>query len=417
MNLNTKPGLRHLLLLELFGIALSSDSAFGLGFRIPNQDAEATARGNAFVATADNPSALYYNPAGITQLEGQNVQFGLHTISVNSHFTAATGNLEADTDFEIQPVPELYYVYSPKDYPLAFGLGVYVPFGLGLEWPEDVVFRNFAIEGRLQYVTVSPIASRSFSCFSSTRCTMKHTKSSARSMSPARSRYATSGSTIQNSVRCRRVFDEFRFRGNGFAYGAKLGLLWQPHPQWSFGLSYFSPTTVKYRGNSTAKPFFSQKYGTSAELEFPQFIMGGISFRPTTNWNVEVGVDWTDWDTLDSITFKGTVFGDVPLALNWESSFLAHFGVSRYLQHGYWFGAGYFFSQNSTSDADFNPILPDTDLHVGSLGFGKKGEHWNWAISAQIIAGPSRHISNGNSADGSYQFFNQAVNFSLGYHF
>ncbi len=401
MNLNTKSGLRHLLLLELFGIALSSDSVFGLGFRIPNQDAEATARGNAFVATEDNPSALYYNPAGITQLEGQNVQFGLHTISVNSHFTAATGNLEADTDFEIQPVPELYYVYSPKDYPLAFGLGVYVPFGLGLEWPEDVVFRNFAIEGRLQYVTVSPIAAWRIN--------------SALSIA--------AGPTVNFSTAMLRngiglvPGDEFRFRGNGFAYGAKLGLLWQPHPQWSFGLSYFSPTTVKYRGNSTGKPFFSQKYGTSAELEFPQFIMGGISFRPTTNWNVEVGVDWTDWDTLDSITFKGTVFGDVPLALNWESSFLAHFGVSRYLQHGYWFGAGYFFSQNSTSDADFNPILPDTDLHVGSLGFGKKGEHWNWAISAQIIAGPSRHISNGNSADGSYQFFNQAVNFSLGYHF
>ena len=36
------------------------------GFRLPNQDPEAIARGNAFTATADNPSAIYYNPAGIT---------------------------------------------------------------------------------------------------------------------------------------------------------------------------------------------------------------------------------------------------------------------------------------------------------------------------------------------------------------
>src|SRR5262245_56879978 len=50
---------------------------FGIGFRIPNQDAEAIARGNAFVATADNPSAIYYNPAGITQLEGHNAQIGV----------------------------------------------------------------------------------------------------------------------------------------------------------------------------------------------------------------------------------------------------------------------------------------------------------------------------------------------------
>ena len=136
MNVNTNYGRGLVMVLGLFGCSHPSDSVFGLGFRIPNQDAEATARGNAFVATADNPSALYYNPAGITQLEGQNVQFGLHALSVNSHFKAATGSIEADTDFEILPVPELYYVYSPKDYPLAFGLGVYVPFGLGLQWPE-----------------------------------------------------------------------------------------------------------------------------------------------------------------------------------------------------------------------------------------------------------------------------------------
>jgi len=295
----------------------------------------------------------------------------------------------------------MYYVYAPKDYPLAFGLGAYVPFGLGLEWPENVVFRNLAVEGRLQYYTISPIAAWRINSMLS----------------------IAAGPTVNFSTAMLRngiglvPGDEFRFRGNGFAYGAKIGVLWQPHSKWSLGMSYFSPTTVKYRGNSTAKPFFPQNSGTSVELEFPQFIMGGVSFRPTTNWNVEVGVDWTDWDTLDSITFNGTSLGNVSRALNWESSFLAHLGVSRYLPKGYWIGAGYFFSQNSTSDRDFNPILPDTDLHVASLGFGCKGERWNWAISGQIITGPPRHISNGNSADGSYQFFNQAVNFSLGYHF
>ena len=35
------------------------------GFALPDQDAFATARGEAFVATADNPSAIYYNPADL----------------------------------------------------------------------------------------------------------------------------------------------------------------------------------------------------------------------------------------------------------------------------------------------------------------------------------------------------------------
>ena len=64
--------------LALAGVvaALTPPDAAALGSRIPNQDAAAIARGNAFVATADNPAAIYYNPAGITQLEGHNFQLG-----------------------------------------------------------------------------------------------------------------------------------------------------------------------------------------------------------------------------------------------------------------------------------------------------------------------------------------------------
>jgi long-chain fatty acid transport protein len=40
------------------------------GFRLVTQDTYAAARGEAFAATADNPSAIHYNPAGISQLDG-----------------------------------------------------------------------------------------------------------------------------------------------------------------------------------------------------------------------------------------------------------------------------------------------------------------------------------------------------------
>ena len=44
-------------------------------------------------------------------------------------------------------------------------------------------------------------------CFASAACTTKETNSSMSTMSPSRSSQATSGSTIQNSVRWRRVLD------------------------------------------------------------------------------------------------------------------------------------------------------------------------------------------------------------------
>ncbi len=64
-----------ILLLTIASATVSAD-----GFRLPDQDAFATARGEAFAATADNASAIYYNPAGISQLKGGNFRGGIYGI-------------------------------------------------------------------------------------------------------------------------------------------------------------------------------------------------------------------------------------------------------------------------------------------------------------------------------------------------
>src|SRR5580698_9397806 len=107
---------------------LSPAMVFGLGLRLPDQDAFATGRGEAFVATADNPSAIYYNPAGITQLDGQNVRAGVYGIYLNDRFSDSTTSL--NTQDSIQAAPQLYYTYGFQDVPLTLGIGVYSPYGL-----------------------------------------------------------------------------------------------------------------------------------------------------------------------------------------------------------------------------------------------------------------------------------------------
>ena len=106
----SQPGiLRFLAPISLLVGLLAPTQVLALGFRIPNQDASAIARGNAFVATADNPSAIYYNPAGITQLEGNNVQIGvLNYFGINTYYQSTAG-IDSHTDFEDVPVPQLYY--------------------------------------------------------------------------------------------------------------------------------------------------------------------------------------------------------------------------------------------------------------------------------------------------------------------
>ncbi len=373
----------------------------GLGTRIPNQDAEAIGRANAFVATADDPAALYYNPAGITQLEGNNLQVGsLFYLDVNADYESPSGQ-RFQNKRVIEPVPQLDYVYTLKDLPLSFGLGVYAPFGLGMEWPDNAPFRDAGIKAQLTYATVNPVVAwKPFSTLSIA----------------AGPTFNYSEAELVQGVVVSPF--QFRFKGHDWAYGVNAGLLWQPHPMWSFGAKYFSPTTMDYQGTasfSPAAPFLPPPMGTQAHLDFPQMVVGGISFRPTANWNIEVDIDWTDWDRV-----KGVVIDQVgTLPLFWQSSFFYEFGVTRQLGNGYYVSAGYFYSEASTPEKYYTPLVPDINLHVASLGVGHKGQHWSWALAAEIIGGAWRNVSGdvSPSVDGRYKLWTPTLSASVGYHF
>jgi len=51
-------------------ISAAPTVVFAGAFRVFDQSASGTAQGGAFAAQADDPSAVYFNPAGITQLSG-----------------------------------------------------------------------------------------------------------------------------------------------------------------------------------------------------------------------------------------------------------------------------------------------------------------------------------------------------------
>ena len=62
---------KYLLIVLVFlsFLFLVTSPSFGNGFIIGEQDAEAMGGASAFAARANNPSAIFYNPAGISQLD------------------------------------------------------------------------------------------------------------------------------------------------------------------------------------------------------------------------------------------------------------------------------------------------------------------------------------------------------------
>lgn len=385
---------------------------FALGFRIPNQDAAAIARGNAFVATADNPSAIYYNPAGITQLEGQHAQVGvLNYLGINTFYEAPNG-MKTTSDFEVLPVPQIHFTDTPKDSVLSYGLGIYAPFGLGVKWPENSGFRSLAIKSELTYVTINPVI--------------------AWKVLPSLSIAAGPNFNYSDIAITRGLVapnDYYKFSGRDIGFGFNAGILWHPIEQWSFGANYRSASRIRYKGKSTYSATGAM-VDTKATADFPQIITAGVSFRPTTNWNIEFNVDYTDWNTLNSVRLEGTsaLFGfvlpDFALQLDWHESWFYEIGATRNFNDGWFVSGGYFYSSETAPNQTYTPAIPDTALHVASLGVGHQGETWRWVISAQLIAGPKRSINNSpsnpftaESANGKYQLIVPTLSVSIGRQF
>jgi len=417
-------------------------TGFSLGFRLADMDAFATGRGDAFTATADNPSAIYYNPAGITQLDDLSLRLGGYGIALKSKFKPESEDGKGVQSIDkIQATPSFYLTYHPKKQPVAFGVGVYSPYGLGMEYPDDAQFRTFARKGQIAYLTTNPVVAVQVS----------------RTLSVAAGLTVNHAQTeLQQGIAARG--DSFKFKGAGTALGFTLGALWQPLPQHSFGLKYHSAAEHTFSGHSSAKLSDQQRAeiregnaqirrlqhdlgpaaddilrsqglppegypegfpeeDAHADLRFPQFIIVGYSFRPTPDWNFEVNVDWTDWDSLDDVTLHQQTSPNVVIPFNYDSSFIWEFGATRYFKNGMHLSAGYIYSEASVSESNFSPAVPDSDRHLFTTGVGYKAAGYSFDIAYQLGYGPSRTINNDTVADGEYRFLSHAITVSLGYQF
>jgi len=88
----------------LIPIALICYPGSSAGFLNNNQDAAATAMGNCFAAVADNPSAVFYNPAGINQLEGTQLRAGGNLFLPNTSFRGSESGKRTDMDDDISAI-------------------------------------------------------------------------------------------------------------------------------------------------------------------------------------------------------------------------------------------------------------------------------------------------------------------------
>lgn len=157
------------LLVVLCVFFVSAGSALGAGFALIEQGVKGL--GNAYAggaASAEDATTIFYNPAGLTRLNGQQLVVGGHVImpSVKFHNEGSTHVLQPFTGVPLQGgnggdagvtkfIPNLYYSIKLSDRFTA-GLGVNAPFGLSTEYDRHWVGRYHAIDSDLMSVNINP---------------------------------------------------------------------------------------------------------------------------------------------------------------------------------------------------------------------------------------------------------------------
>lgn len=356
-------------------------SAYALGFRNPDQAAAATAQGEAFIAQANDASAAYYNPAGLTQLTGTEVMAGSYLLFRDVQFRAP-GSRDDMSQFDFLP-----HLYAASDLGLdrwRFGLAVNVPYGLSANWGRTGPFAYLVTEAHLMVLNIAPVAAY--------RLTEELSLGAGLNIYYGEVDQKFEYSPLIPGSR-------FRFDGDGTGVGATVGLRWQPHPQHAFAAVYRSPFRIEFDGRArtiNAGPFTTSG-SASTTFPFPQSLAVGYAFWPNAKLKLETNIEWTNWDLLNTVRLRSAnpiISGDprAVIPFHWKDSFFYEFGAQVQLADEWFLRAGYIFSENSVPARTFGPLVPDSDRHVFSAGVGFRHARFSADLAYQYSLSEDRRI-------------------------
>ncbi len=384
--------------MALLGAAsVSVPHAFGLGFDNPDQDARATGQGEAFVAQADDASAIYYNPAGLTQIKGTEITSGMEVSFPDSKLRGGGSGEEMNT------MAEIPHLYASSDFgltnsPWRFGLGFTVPFGNAADYSKTGPFRYLITSASLAVYDIQP--------------TVAYKVNEHLSLGAGLNVYLADTRLYRDVSFSPFPDGKFGFGGKGEAFGATAGLLWKITPQHTIGLLYRSPFNINFSGTGTLNtPVGPQTHSSTAVIEFPQSVKAGYAFRPVPQLKLEADVEWINWDTLNNVKLHapGTSFDGTTIPFNWLDSFYYEFGAQYEINDKWTVRGGYIYSINTVPNGTFGPSVPDSNRSIFSIGGGYSTKRLSVDLVYQYSLSEDRTVNNGTAADGTWESYGNTV--------
>ncbi len=365
----------------IIAISVAHSRAYAAAFAVDEQGAAAMGRANAFSAQANDPSALFYNPAGIGQLHGTQVSVGTTLIAPTTTFMSLSTNNSTDTEPALFYPPTLYITHEVHPNVHA-GLGIFVPFGLSTEWPGDWEGRYLTTFSEINTIYINPNVVWNSTSWLHIAAGLSYVPSSV---------------TLRSKLELTPSPDgDAEIQADGDGWGYNLAILADLSTRNTLGISFRSAVKVDYTGDGTFTPLGLSDQVRSS-LTFPPTLTLGIAHHPFDWLTLEADWQWVGWSTVDKIAidFADPAFpiADVETPKNWENSSSLRLGVERIFERST-LRAGYAYDMTPIPSETIDPSLADADKHTFSIGGGHRFDRATIDVAYMFIVSKDREVAN-----------------------
>jgi long-chain fatty acid transport protein len=350
-------------------IAATADANAG-GLAVREQSAWGQGSSFAGVAAGGSLSAMFWNPATMTQQAGfqsESVLSGILPYSANTPTSAAglgtslalggTGNVA-----HAAIVPSIYYSYQFND-KLWLGLSVNSPFGLSETFPDNWAGRQIAAGGEnLTTYNATPSIAYKLNDWISVGAGVQI-------------QYAKLNFSQGTAL---GLTNQLAVNGAGWGYGFTAGVTLTPTPTTMIGLGWRSGMNQKFNGtiNANAACFLVVSCGSAnGIINVPDIVSLGLRQRLSQNWTAMGTVEWSHWGRTTNVAIltpngvQVTGAGNpLVIPLNYQDGWFFSVGAEYQWNPALALRAGVAFEKSPVTDTVRNPVIPDNDRLWLSLG-------------------------------------------------
>lgn len=351
-------------------VVMSAGSVSAAGFALIEQSVKGL--GNSFAggaAVADDATTIFFNPAGMSRLEGTQATAGLHYIAPSSKFSKsssptgttapaflgggpATGGDGGEAG-QTALVPNFYFAAEAGEN-YNYGISVNTPFGLCTKFDEDWVGRFHGIESDLMTINLNPSASYKFNDNFSFGLGF-----SAQYLDATLSQETVTGAGTSS-------FSEVT--GDSWGYGYNFGALYEFNENTRIGASYRSSVFHSVEGDiayRSAPAIFSGSI--TGKITLPASAQASVFHRINSKFDVMADVMWTEWSVFEELTFQ-TPVGASTTEEKWKNNMRYSVGGTYHHSDTLAIRAGVAYDETPIPDATRTPRIPGADRTWVSLG-------------------------------------------------